>query len=88
MGHRKRKIYCLGGNFKLPDYGPKISKIRDSIFLRHCDETELIGIIKEFDDNKANDININVLKSCSKLIVGHFVNFFNTFLDIGTSQQF
>ena len=46
----------------------KIPKIRDSIFLSHSDETELIDIIKEFDTNKASGININVLKSCSKLI--------------------
>ena len=39
--------------------------------------------MKEFDNNKASDININVLKSISKLIVGHLVNFFNKFLDIG-----
>ena len=58
---------------------PKIPKILDSIFLSHCDETELIDIIKEFDDNKASDININVLKSCSK----HLVNFFDKFLDMG-----
>ena len=43
----------------------------------------MIDIIKEFDNNKASDININVLKSCSKLIVGHLVNLFNKFLDMG-----
>ena len=70
-------------NFRKFLSSPKIPKIRDSIFLSHCDETELIDIMKEFDNNKASDININVLKSISKLIVGHLVNFFNKFLDIG-----
>ena len=57
--------------------------IRDSIFLSQCDETEMIDIIKEFDNNKASDININVLKSCLKFVLGHLVNFFNKFLDMG-----
>ena len=70
-------------NFRICQSSPKIPKIRDSILLSHCDETELVDIIKEFDNNKANDININVLKSCSKLIVGHLVNFFNKLLDNG-----
>ena len=70
-------------NFRKFLSSPKIPKIRDSIFLSHCDETELINIMKEFDNNKASDININVLKSISKLIVGHLVKFFNKFLDIG-----
>ena len=53
-------------NFRKFISSPKIPKIRDSILLIHCDETELIDIIKEFDNNNASDININVLKSSSK----------------------
>ena len=70
-------------NFRICQSSPKIPKICNSVLLSHCDETELVDIIKEFDNNKANDININVLKSCSKLIVGHLVNFFNKLLDMG-----
>ena len=39
-------------------------------------------MIDIFDNNKTSDININVLKLCSKLIEGHLVNFFNKFLDM------
>ena len=70
-------------NFRKFLSSPKIPKILNSIFLSHCDEPELIDIMKEFDNNKASDININVLKSISKLIVGHLVKIFNKFLDIG-----
>ena len=70
-------------NFRKFLPSPKIPKIRDSIFLSHCKEKELIDIIKEFDNNKASDINIHVLKSSSKLIVRHLVNFFNKFLHLG-----
>ena len=68
----------------IPSLYPKSKyDILFSLFISHCDETELIDIMKEFDNNKASDININVLKSISKLIVGHLVKNFNKFLDIG-----
>ena len=63
--------------------GPKIPRNVNSIFIHHCNNLEILEIIKELDNNKASNMNISVLKSCSVLLVRHLVSFFNSFLDSG-----
>ena len=59
-------------------------KISDSIFLDKCTEEEIIGIIKDLNNNKASDISIKVLKSCCTTIAPYLKHFFNIFLNDGT----
>ena len=57
-------------------FDAKTPKIKRTIDFHPCDKTEILEIIQEFDDNKASDINVSVLK-CSLILV----NFFNDFID-------
>ena len=62
---------------------PRIPRSINIIFLSQCDTAEILKIIGELDSNKASNMNISVLKSCSTILVSHLVNFFNKFLDDG-----
>ena len=62
---------------------PRIPRSINTIFLSQCDTAEILKIIGELDSNKASNMNISVLKSCSAILVSHLVNFFNKFLDDG-----
>ena len=62
---------------------PRIPRSINTIFLSQCDTAEILKIIGELDSNKASNMNISVLKSCSTILVSHLVNFFNKFLDNG-----
>ena len=54
-----------------------------SIFLSPCDDSEIDKIIREFENGKASDISLFVLKKCSHLISGHLSDFFSKFLENG-----
>ena len=62
---------------------PRIRRSINTIFLSQCDTAEILKIISELDSNKASNMNISVLKSCSTILVSHLVNFFDKFLDDG-----
>ena len=63
--------------------GPRIPRSINTIFLSQCDTAEILEIIGELDSNKASNMKISVLKSCSEILMSHLVNFFNKFLDDG-----
>lgn len=65
---------------------PKKS-IENSIFLSPCDKLEVEKIIKNFDNGKASDISVAVLKKCSDLLSGHISGFFNLFLEKGVFPE-
>ena len=58
-------------------------RVRNSIFLSPCTCDEIEEIIKSFENDKASDISIVVLKKCSKLLSGHLSGFINTFMGCG-----
>ena len=57
--------------------------IENSIFLSPCDKLEIERIIKEFENGKASDISVTVLKKCSTFLSDHTSGFFNWFLENG-----
>ena len=64
------------------DYFDK--RVSGSIFLIPCDKDEIEKTIKSFQNDKASDISISVLKKCSPLISCHLAGFFNFFMESGT----
>ena len=62
-----RPVYHIdSGNKKFTDYlGNRISS---SMFLFDCSSNEIHTIIKEFENDKASDVSISVLKKCAPFI--------------------
>ena len=58
-------------------------KVPHSIFMSPCDYEEIEKIIKSFQNDKASDISIMILKKCAPLLSGHLANFINTFMESG-----
>ena len=58
-------------------------RVCNSIFLHDCSSTEVSQIIKEFDNGKASDLPLVVLKKCAHIISGHLSRFFNNFMISG-----
>ena len=54
-----------------------------SIYLKDCTTDELLDIISEFDNNKASDIPVRVIKKSSHLISPVLANYFNIFMAEG-----
>ena len=54
-----------------------------SIFLDDCSVTELLDIIKQFDNNKSSDIPIRVIKKSAHIICPYLCVYFNLFMATG-----
>ena len=59
-------------------------RVAGSIFLTPCDKDELEKTIKSFQNDKASDISILVLKKCINSISEHLAGFLNHFMESGT----
>ena len=59
------------------------NNIHDSIFLSPCSSEEVLKIINEFENDKASDISVKVLKNVAIHISGHLSGFINTFMENG-----
>ena len=58
-------------------------RVSGSIFLTPCDKEEIEETIKSFQNDKASDISIFVLKKCIFHISGHLAGFLNCFMESG-----
>lgn len=63
------------------------NRVSTSIFLSPCTSEEIRDIIKNFENDKASDISILILKHCAPLISGHLSGFFNNFMKSGTFPE-
>ena len=59
-------------------------RISNSIFMSPCDGEEIKRAINEFQNDKASDIPVKILKRCSNIISHHLAGFINTFIELGT----
>jgi len=59
-------------------------KVSSSIFMTPCDYEEVEKIIKSFQNDKASDISVSILKKCAPLLSWHLSNFINAFMESGT----
>ena len=68
----------------LPDFTTfSSSRIVNSIFLENCTHIEIENIIQGFQNGKASDISIQVIKKCSTKISSHLSYYFNMFMKKG-----
>ena len=58
-------------------------RVCSSMFLYECNSDEIAKIIKYFDNGKASDLPLAVLKKCADRISWHLSGFINTFLKLG-----
>ena len=58
-------------------------RVGNSIFLSPCDTEEIEKIIKDFQNDKASDISIIILKKSAFLLSRHLVGFLNAFMESG-----
>ena len=58
-------------------------RVSGSIFLAPCDVKEIENIIHNFENEKASDISVTILKKCASVISEHLSGFFNTFMKSG-----
>ena len=63
------------------------SRVTSSIFLSPCTSTEIESKIQEFENDKASDISVTLLKKCAPYISWHLSSFFNKFMECGTFPQ-
>ena len=63
------------------DYLPKSESA--SIYLRECDNSEILTIIKELKNGKSSDIPIHVIKKSSQVITPYLTKFFNDCMQEG-----
>jgi hypothetical protein len=59
-------------------------RVPGSIFMAPCDSDEIEKTIKSFQNDKASDISVTILKKCAHLLSGHLSNFINVFMESGT----
>ena len=59
------------------------NRVMDSIFLSPTSSDEVLEIIKNFENDKASDISIVILKKCAQYISGHLSGFLNEFINSG-----
>ena len=58
-------------------------RVLSSIFLSSCTSDEIGRVIREFENDKASDISVTILKKCATYISGHLSGFFNKFMESG-----
>ena len=63
------------------------NRVSSSIFLSPCTSSEIESKIQEFDNNKASDISVALLKKCAPYISWHLSSFFNKFMECGAFPQ-
>ena len=56
---------------------------KNSIFLEDCSQEEILKIIKEFDNNKASDVPIRVVKKSAHIIAPVLELYFNVYMKNG-----
>ena len=56
---------------------------KNSIFLEDCSQEEILKIIKEFDNNKASDVPIRVVKKSAHIIAPVLKLYFNVYMKNG-----
>ena len=59
-------------------------RVSKSIFLSPCDAQEIEDTIKCFQNDKASDISVLILKKCASMLSWHLANFMNAFMESGT----
>ena len=59
------------GDWTFRNYLKSNKNITNSIFFRPCDQEEIEKVITEFENGKASDISVTVLKKSSIYIAGH-----------------
>ena len=59
-------------------------RVPGSIFMAPCDCDEIEKTIKSFQNDKASDISVTILKKCAHLLSRHLSNFINVFMESGT----
>ena len=62
-------------------------QVSGSIFLGPCDSDEIEKTIKSFQNDKASDISITILKKCAPFLSKHLSGFLNNFMALGTFPQ-
>ena len=60
------------------------NRVANSIYLSSTSSNEVENIIRDFENDKASDISVVILKQCAKFISGHLSGFFNQFLESGS----
>ena len=55
----------------------------NSIFFETCSVEEIVDIINGFENGKASDIPILIIKKCCDLLCDHISKFINSFMEIG-----
>lgn len=60
------------------------NRVSSCIFLSPSTSQEIEIIIREFENDKASDISVTILKKCATLISSHLSGFFNKFMLSGT----
>ena len=60
------------------------NRVSNSIFMSPCDCEEIEKTIRSFQNDKASDISVTLLKKCATILSGHLTNFFNAFMESGT----
>ena len=60
------------------------NRVSGSIFLSPCTSDEIRKVISEFENDKASDISVTILKKCAAYICEHLSGFFNKFMESGT----
>jgi hypothetical protein len=63
------------------------NRVSSSIFLSPCSSSEIELKVKEFENDKASDISVTLLKKCMPHISWQLANFFNNFMKRGTFPQ-
>ena len=63
------------------------NRVSSSIFLSPCTSSEIEYKIKEFENDKASDISVTLLKKCAPFISWHLSSFYNKFMECGTFPQ-
>ena len=77
-----RPVYHIdSGIKKFTDY------LGNSMFLFDCSSNEIHTIIKEFENDKASDISISVLKKCAPFISERLSQFLYSFMRLGIFPQ-
>ena len=59
------------------------NRVNNSIYLSPTTANEVEEIIQNFQNDKASDISISILKKCCKFISGHLAGFLNKFMEDG-----
>ena len=78
------RLVCGQVSTDLSDYRRYMKKrVLGSIFLSPSTSDEIRKVISEFENDKASDISVTILKKCAAYISVHLSRFFNKFMESG-----